>query len=180
MNHQAKVPLELSMQESEKGTQLDMNGHHRCSCLFAGTKLLQCSNDQVTTNDGTSLHQSLPPLPPVFLSSEDTLPALFLTLRSGSYSSRGQIIQSLVKSKTDLGALSNPESELDSMRLIGVLSVVAIGACLYLLMDDTSDRQADSIFKRIVQVRIKDTILLGRRISLFPESLPSHIRLLHS
>ncbi|KAL3787316.1 hypothetical protein HJC23_009562 [Cyclotella cryptica] len=148
---QAKVPLELSLEDYEEGNQLDMNGHHRCSCLFSGTKLLQCSNDQVATNDDTGLYQSLPPLPKDLRLPEDNLPALFLTLRSGSYSSRGQIIQSLVNSKADLGALSNPASEVDSLRLIGVLSVVAIGACIYLLIDDTSDRHADSIFKRIVQ-----------------------------
>lgn len=130
-----------------------MNGHHRSSCLFAGTKLLHSSNENsASTADTIGLFNSLPRLPRT-LGSKVQPPALFLTLSSGYYSSRGDIIQSLVKSKTDLGAVSSRESQLDQMRLIGVLSIFAVGACIYLLINSTHD----SLFKQIVQVSVRLT-----------------------
>lgn len=125
-----------------------MNGHHRSSCLFAGTKLLHGTNDNsISDEDFTSVFKSLPRLPRA-LRSKDRMPTLYLTLSSGYYSSRGEIIQSLVKSKSDLGAVSSRESQIDQMRLIGMLSLFAAGACIYLLVDS----KRDSLFRQIVQV----------------------------
>lgn len=137
----------------DEASQLDMNGHHRSSCIFAGTKLLHGSNENGNDEDA-SYFDSLPTLPQQILRSNGKLPALFLTLSSGYYSSRGQIIQSLIESKADIGAVSSRESQLDQMRLIGVLSLVAFGACSYLMIDTATEARSCSIFKRIVQVRV--------------------------
>lgn len=120
-----------------------MTCHHRSSCIFAGTKLLHGSNDGAN-DDCTGLLKSLPSLPRTLKPG-----ALFLTLNSGYYSSRGQIVQSLLKSKADLGTVSSRESQLDQMRLICALSLFALGACVYLLMG--SESEDTSVFKKVVQ-----------------------------
>lgn len=139
---QAKIPLDVGAKQDSETCQLDMNGRHRSSCLFAGTKLLHSSNDKLMSD--VSSFKNLPALPRI----QGKIPALFLTLSSGYYSSRGSIIQSLIKSKTDIGAILSLESQLDQIRLIGVLSLFAAGACMYLLCSSRSD----SLFKQIVQV----------------------------
>ena len=140
---QTKVPLNIAVGDT-KPSMFDMNGRHRSSCLFAGTQLLHESNDA----SDASLFDNLPPLPNV-ITSNHSIPSLFLTLRSGYYSSRGQIIQTLVKSKQDIGAVSSRQSQLDQLRLIGILFLFAAGACIHLLLESTSN----SIFKVVVQVR---------------------------
>jgi len=152
---QAKVPIELSADEVTTNkfhhATLDMTGNHRSSCIFAGTKMLFSSNelDSAMLMD-SSLRATLPPLP-CFISSKVSVPPIFLALRTGSYSSRGEILQSLLKTRLNLGAISNRGVEWDSIRLIAVLAVFAFGACAYLLIDSTSNARDDSIFKRIVQ-----------------------------
>lgn len=154
---QAKVSIELSADEGTTNNfhhaTLDMTGNHRSSCIFAGTKMLFSSNeiDSAMLMD-SSLRATLPPLPS-FISSTVGAPPIFLALRTGSYSSRGEILQSLLKTRLNLGAISNRGAEWDSIRLIAVLSVFAFGACAYLLIDSISNARDDSIFKRIVQVR---------------------------
>ena len=162
---QAKVPLDLALDESQDHgatQQLDMSGYHRSSCVFAGTKILHSANyDECTNSDATS-HQflslsssitsTLPPLPKE-ISTKESFPALFLTLRTGSYSSRGEIMQSLLKNRKNVGALTNRGNEMDSIRLIAVLSIFAVGACAFLFVGDPVDRRQDTVFKRIIQVR---------------------------
>ena len=144
---QAKVPLEFSSDsEALDHTKLDMSGIHRNSCIFSGTKLLYSSTwDEDTDGSTLSSRFDLPPLP----FTNDS--ALFLALRSGAYSSRGEIIQSLLKSRTNTG-ISGRKSDAESMKLIGSLAVFAIGACIYLLLESTSDPRHPSVFKLIVQV----------------------------
>ena len=144
---QAKVPLEFTTDsETLDYTKLDMSGIHRNSCIFSGTKLLYSSTwDEDTDGSSLSKRFNVPPLP----FTNDPAPALFLGLRSGAYSSRGEIIQSLLKSRanTSIGT-----SDVESMKLIGSLAVFAVGACIYLLLESASDTRHPSVFKLIVQV----------------------------
>jgi len=147
---QAKVPLEFTAgSEALDHTKLDMSGIHRNSCIFSGTKLLYSSTWDEDTADDSSLSTrfDLPPLP--FTND----PALFLALRSGAYSSRGEIIQSLLKSRTSTG-ISGRKSDAESMKLIGSLALFAVGACVFLLLESTSDHRHPSVFKLIVQVSL--------------------------
>ncbi|KAL7543548.1 hypothetical protein ACHAXR_012834 [Thalassiosira sp. AJA248-18] len=148
---QAKVPLDFAFDEirddvGDSSSRLDMSGSHRSSCVFAGTELLHSSNWDEGTASRSSVMFNLPPLPRATFTN-DTLPAMFLSLRTGSYSSRGEIIQSLLKSRMNVG-VSNRQGELDSARLIGVLALFAVGACIFVLVDHPD---GDSAFKRIVQ-----------------------------
>lgn len=138
---QAKIPLDLSVDVSNDP--LDMTGEHRTSCIFAGTKLLYSSNE------GSELLESLPPLPP-HLRANTIQPTIYLTLRTGSYSSRGEIIQAMTRSKMNMG-LSNKSNEKDSMRLIGALTTFAVSSCFLLLLDRANDEKHTSVFKRMVQ-----------------------------
>jgi len=146
---QAKVPLEFSDATVNDCTKLDMSGIHRNSCIFSGTKLLYSSTWDEDTADDSSLSTrfNVPPLP--FTND----PALFLALRSGAYSSRGEIIQSLLKSRTSTG-ISGRKSDAESMKLIGSLALFAVGACVFLLLESTSDHRHPSVFKLIVQVSL--------------------------
>jgi len=146
---QAKVPLEFTADSETVNdcTKLDMSGIHRNSCIFSGTKLLYSSTCDEDTADDSSLSTrfDLPPLP--FTND----PALFLALRSGAYSSRGEIIQSLLKSRANT-SISGRKSDAESMKLIGSLALFAIGACVFLLLENTSDTRHPSVLKLIVQV----------------------------
>ncbi|KAL9191578.1 hypothetical protein ACHAXT_001284 [Thalassiosira profunda] len=138
---QAKSPLELAETEL-----FDMSGHHRSSCIFSGTELLYSSSWDEGATSTQSMLSNLPPLPPETFFA-DTLPAMFLTLRTGSCSSRGEIIQSLLKSRTRVGATNK---EVYSIRISGAMACVAAGACLFLLLGSSEGPKA-SIYKRIVQ-----------------------------
>eukprot|EP00984_Skeletonema_dohrnii_P012517 scaffold5093_cov108-Skeletonema_dohrnii-CCMP3373.AAC.2 len=145
---QAKIPLDLSVDASadddkSNNVPLDMTGEHRSSCIFAGTKLLYSSNED------SELLESLPPLPS-HLRTKSVQPTIYLTLRTGSYSSRGEIIQAMTRSKMNLG-LSNRSNEKDSVRLIGALTTFAVSSCFFLLLDSANDEKHTSVFKRIVQ-----------------------------
>lgn len=138
---QAKIPLDLSVDVSNYP--LDMTGEHRSSCIFAGTKLLYSSNED------SELLESLPPLPP-HLRASTIPPTIYLTLRTGSYSSRGEIIQAMTRSKMNMG-LSNKSNEKDSIRLIGALTTFAVSSCFFLLLDSANAEKHTSVFKRMVQ-----------------------------
>ena len=157
---QAKIPLDLSIDNDRSNAPLDMTGEHRSSCIFAGTKLLYSSNE------GSELLESLPPLPSHFR-IRNIQPTIFLTLRTGSYSSRGEIIQAMTRSKMNLG-LSNKSNEIDSIRLIGALTAFAVSSCFFLLIDSANDEKHISVFKRIVQsIRII--------VASIPSDLPSSL-----
>ena len=144
---QAKIPLDLSVdariENDKSNSPLDMTDEHRSSCIFAGTQLLYSSNED------SELLESLPPLPQ-HLHTKSVQPTIYLTLRTGSYSSRGEIIQAMTKSKMNQG-LSNKSNEKDSMRLIGALTTFAVTSCFFLLFDSANDEKQTSVFKRIVQ-----------------------------
>lgn len=158
---QAKMPLDLSIEENKSSAPFDMAGEHRSSCIFAGTKLLYSSCE------GSKLLESLPPLPP-HIHTRYGQPTIYLTLRTGSYSSRGEIIQAMLRNKMNTG-LTNRSNEIDSIRLIGALAAFAISSCVFLLIDSSNDdHQHTSVFKRIVQcIRII--------VASIPSDLPSSL-----
>ena len=127
---QSKVPL-----EEIDSQPLDMNGCHRSAILFAGTTVLHYSNTYQRTNKG------LPKVP-----KEARQGVRCLALRTGSYSSRGDLMRALSKSR--VGAISNPQSESDALKLITSLSVFASIACWRSL---ATSRQETSTFRRIIQ-----------------------------
>ena len=127
---QSKVPLEEIDSQS-----LDMIGRHRSAVLFAGTTVLYHSNTSRRKTKG------LPKIP-----QEARQGVHCLALRTGSYSSRGDLMRALSKSR--VGAISNPQSERDALRLITSLSVFAAIACWRSL---TTSRQETSAFRRIIQ-----------------------------
>ena len=162
---QAKIPMDVSVDaRSDDSTNdpLDMTGEHRSSCIFAGTKLLYSSND----NEESRLLESLPQLPS-HLVSKNFQPTIYLTLRSGSYSSRGEIIRAMMRSKSNLG-LSNKSAEIDSIRMISTLATFAVGSCFFMLFDSANNDAHTSVFKRIVQcIRII--------VASIPSDLPSSL-----
>ena len=143
---QPKVSLVLD-DAGDSSEQLDMSSKHRSSCVFAGTKLLYSSNWDEGTESSLSERFNLPTLPAETFTND---PALFLALKTGSYSSRGSIIQSLLKSRSN--GFSNRSGEVESMKLIGGLAIFAFGACIFLLLEASDDSHRSSVFKQIVQV----------------------------
>ena len=132
---QCKVPLLSSDIDANCTDTLDMFGRHRSSVLFSGTTLVHASNDGVSTVDavgsaGLEEHDlagrtKYQPTPQGYVRC--------LALRTGSYSSRGELIRALHENPTALG--SDPIMERDGLRSIGVLSLFAIATCASLLLD---------------------------------------------
>lgn len=127
---QAKMPL-----EEIDSQRLDMMGRHRGSVLFAGTTVLFHNNDR---------RRKVKSFPKVPKKARNGVQCL--VLRTGSYSSRGDLMRALSKSR--VGAISNPESEKDALKLVLSLSVFAVIACWSLLW---SEKQESSTFRRIIQ-----------------------------
>jgi magnesium-transporting ATPase (P-type) len=127
---QTKLPLELDENEEYH---LDMMGTHRSAILFAGTSLLHCTNDGAEDTVSVDITPSGP---------------RFLALRTGSYSSRGELMRALARSSGHVGAISNPQTERDALRLIASLSCFAALACASLFRSDSTPPSA---FRRVVQ-----------------------------
>ena len=152
---QVKVPLENAQEDTTTNlsSHLDMDGRHRSSCVFAGTVLLSHGTNRNGDSGASSDFLSRrPPLPSDVFPRDNkaTSPAVFLALRTGSYSSRGEIVRSLLRSRTTAG-FSNRDHELGSTRLIGAMALFAAGACASLLLDTSASSRKASGFKRIVQ-----------------------------
>ena len=103
---QTKFPLENSINNS---TGFDMAGKHRNSVLFAGTTVTGSS-------DGKRMGSTLK----------------CLVLRTGSYSSRGDLTRAL-KSSRGGGKSLDPYLERASLRLVVVSSVGALCSCAWLI-----------------------------------------------
>jgi len=127
---QSKMPL-----EEVDSTLLDMMGRHRGSVLFAGTSVLYLTNEMQPASKG------IPKIP-----SEASEGVQCLALRTGTYSSRGDLMRALSKSR--VGAISNPQSEKDALKLIVSLSVFALIACWRSLMNNNHQT---SMFRKIIQ-----------------------------
>ena len=149
---QSKIPLDFEeeMNSSEESF-LDMNDH-RGSILFAGTNLVYSSSDeQIFEDDGTPgragrLQQSYN-IPPHNVAGGLTC----LALRTGTYSSKGQLLRTL-KQSNNVGAISNEQTDKDALRLIMSLSVFAAASCLSLFVgNDEDSKNQVSAFRRVIQ-----------------------------
>lgn len=115
---------------------LDMEGHHRSSILFAGTDLVWTNEANLDTNDSQS--------------NESVGGVLCLALRTGVYSSKGQLLDAL-KSSTRVGAIFNAQADKDAIRLTGVLSICGLVSCLMIFVRRGSTISKVSSFRRVVQ-----------------------------
>jgi hypothetical protein len=146
---QVKVPLdfeEVRMGDDDntgEDKQLDLQ-RDRSSVLFAGTTMLGADSSSL---GGTK---------------DNTLTCL--ALRTGTYSSKGQLLQAL-KGSGHVGAISNAQSEKDAMRLIACLSVCAAMSCGSLFVRRNGNMAKVSPFRRVIQcIRII--------LACIPSSLP--------
>ncbi len=147
---QAKVALDCG----EPDSQLCLETKHRSSALFAGTNILQFVNEAADLPEGQNKALNLPK---EYVKSLMGLgqPVKCLALRTGSYSSKGEIVRALSKSKRHTGSITTPQSERDSIRLISVLTTFAFFACASLFMPalqhhSCNDRKVNA-FRRVIQ-----------------------------
>jgi hypothetical protein len=166
---QSKTPVDFAERLKEEEDDDDDNAQccldmdaDRNSILFAGTTLIYCSSSsssgqqqqqqvnttQTTTATTTIQGVSVP-------AHNQTSGVVCLALRTGTYSSKGQLLRTL-RSGTQVGAISNPQSEKDALRLIMSLSVFAMISCASLFLPRAAGagqaaRRPVSTFRRIVQ-----------------------------
>jgi hypothetical protein len=129
---QVKVPLDLPSNFSSEGADqstLDIHAD-RSSILFAGTTLLR-----------NGLDASL---------REDTDGMVCLALRTGTYSSKGQLVRAL-KGTGNLGGTSNVQADKDAMRLIAAMTLFAGFSCASLFLRRDGKVAVVSPFRRVVQ-----------------------------
>jgi magnesium-transporting ATPase (P-type) len=136
---QSKTPIDFEEELVQENALLDMD-EHRGSVLFAGTTMVHCSSEMNRTTiqgfDFPAHHQA---------------GVTCLALRTGTYSSKGQLLRAL-KSSTHMGAISNAQSEKDAMRLIASLSVFAAVSCLSLFIPHQHEAgKVVPVFRRIIQ-----------------------------
>ena len=137
---QSKVAMDFVEERLQADSALDM-GTHSYSILCAGTNMIHCSPE---ASQG-SRHSNLPVLPETASAS-----VVCLALRTGTYSSKGELLR-VLKSNSHLGAISNPQSEKDSMRLIAGMSVCAVASCASIFHSRGPDARQVSAFRRIIQ-----------------------------
>ena len=139
---QAKTAVEPDDSLEDGSDMLSMDLKHRNSVLFAGTTVIHCDNESEEFRSG-DLPQSV---------RESSSPMKCLALKSGSYSSKGEIIRALSKSSGHAGSISTLQSEKDSLRLIIALSSFAVVACASLFIPtDSGTSRKTSGFRRIIQ-----------------------------
>ena len=147
---QAKVAVEPndSQQEGDSysSDKLSMDLKHRNSVLFAGTTVMHCDSE-----GGDSELKHLPKA-----ARKSSSPVKCLALRTGSYSSKGEIVRALSKRSGLGGAISTFQSERDSVRLIVFLSSFAALACASLFLpskdvNGLSPVKKTSGFRRVIQ-----------------------------
>jgi len=139
---QTKMPIDSTTVEWNQT--LDMTGSHRSAVLFAGTTLLHCT---------PSLSSPLPTR-----TSENRIPegVPCLALRTGSYSSKGELIAALTSSRSKAGVatISNPQFDRDALRLISSMSLLAVLACASLFWKSPTAAATTtkiSGFRRVLQ-----------------------------
>lgn len=139
---QVKRPLDIVASDRDVAMQFDMDGEHRGSVLFAGTSVLYC--DGALESDQEDAGVSFP---------TGTNAVKCLALRTGSYSSEGEIVRSLSKSAGHYGQISNSDTERDALRLIAALSGFALLSCasLFVPIPGQASARPTSPFRRIIQ-----------------------------
>lgn len=131
---QVKAPLTADHAES---LAFDIFGAHRGSVIFAGAQLIRCQG-----------------------SGGKKTNARFLVLRSGSYSSRGELLRHLTKSHS--GRMPSEVNERDTLRLMAIMSAFGMMTCLSVVNDKS---RKTSNFRKVIQcTRIA--------IASIPSSLP--------
>lgn len=138
---QAKTAIEPDDSSQNSSHLLSMDLQHRNSMLFAGTTVMHCENvGEEWISSGTPQQ--------VRMSSS----VKCLALKSGSYSSKGEIISALSKSSGHTGSISTIQSERDSLRLIVALSSFAVVACASLFVPSKAGASTKtSGFRRFIQ-----------------------------
>ncbi len=151
---QAKIALDVDQPEDR----LSIDTSHRSSALFAGTTIIQCANDSIEETENIKRsRRRVPKLPHKYTKSmpSSIQPVKCLSLKTGSYSSKGEIIRALSKGKNRSGSVSNAQMDRDSIKLISVLATFAVGACATLfipaLQTETTALRHTSAFRRAVQ-----------------------------
>ena len=125
---QIKHPIDFN---EDPDSCLDMEGRHRMSVLFAGTDLIHIPSPSGAGTGGHSL--------------------TCIALRTGTYSSKGKLLKSL-RNDNHVVEISNPQSEIDAMRVVGAMSVCGVLACLSIFARGDDERVAKvSPFRRVVQ-----------------------------
>ena len=139
---QAKSAIEPDGSSDSSYEVLSMESKHRNSVLFAGTTVMS----SVEVRDGVVDKH----LPQELLSSSSSVKCL--ALKTGSYSSKGEIIRALSKSNGQAGGITSEQSGRDAIRLIGALSGCAMIACSSLFISN-ADRtiKKTSGFRRVIQ-----------------------------
>lgn len=138
---QIKLAIEAESSKRNGKDFLSIDCIHRNSILFAGTDVMSRSDW------GTELGAKVPKK--VRKSSSF---AKCIVLKTGSYSSKGEIVRALSRSNGYTGGISNVQSDRDAMKLIGVLSICAFFACLSLFIPfDGRVVKKTSGFRRFVQ-----------------------------
>jgi cation-transporting ATPase 13A1 len=138
---QIKLAVEADCKMNGKDFLL-LDYKHRNSILFAGTDIISCSDFGQVQDTNT--------IPKKVRKSSSF--AKCLVLRTGSYSSKGEIVRALSRSSGYTGGISNVQSDRDAMKLIGVLSICATFACLSLFIPfDGLAMKKTSGFRRFVQ-----------------------------
>jgi manganese-transporting P-type ATPase len=120
---QMKVAIEKS---DDGGEVLSVDSKHRKSILFAGTKILKCEGLEESS-------------------------VKCLVLKSGAYSSKGEIVRAITKNSSHIGRISSVEMDRDSLRLIFSLSIFSIMACVYVCAPSNDITSQTSVFRRIIQ-----------------------------
>lgn len=131
---QSKRPLDFEEEEKEDAL-LDMH-LHRNSILFSGTTLLHSSKATMQTTTFPNQKES---------------GLICLALRTGMYSSKGQLLQAL-KTGSHVGSISNTESEKDSIRLIASLSIFALASCISMFIPRPGEKRMPvPAYRRVIQ-----------------------------
>lgn len=140
---QTKIPVSAEMvnnssspDEAQEEEYLDMMGKHRSSILFAGTTILHSTAAEEQYQDTTDSPNPAPGIK-------------CLVLRSGLYSSKGEIIRSLSAFKGYVGSVSNAQGDQDALRLMGCLSLFALASCISLFV--APSETPNSSFRRLIQ-----------------------------
>ena len=145
---QAKIASRVD----DPSERLCMDTTHRSSSLFAGTTIMQSTNDFYCGHKkvGNRLPKKVSKSFPSHLQ-----PIKCLALRTGSYSTKGEIVRALSKSKRHSGGVTTPASERDSVKLIAILATFAMIACATLFMPfSQTNRDSErtvTAFRRVIQ-----------------------------
>jgi magnesium-transporting ATPase (P-type) len=129
---QVKVPLDLpSDMSSDVSSQSTLDLYaDRSSILFAGTTLLRHGLNTQMSKDSDGM--------------------MCLALRTGTYSSKGQLVRALKGTENVVG-VSNVQADRDAMRLIAAMTLFAGISCASLFVRRDGKVAIVSPFRRVVQ-----------------------------